>query len=156
MSIRNITSQADGTLLTGTTSILEVAPPRVGDDKPAYVRAEINIDMSRLSDDVRREWDALRPDDVVFLLAAKGSDEADGMLARRPNATLADKYGLKALRTAEVVQILDKDGRVIRDPGQMRGMNNQRRRIHVKLDPAMYKVHKFGIIDNRLLVANSV
>lgn len=117
-----------------------MAPPKVGEDKPAHVRAEINIDMSRLSDDVRRDWDALRPDDVVFLLAVRGSDEADGPASKRADAPLTDQYGLKALRTAEVVQILDKDGRVIRDPGQMRGMNSQRRRIHVKLDPAMYKV----------------
>ncbi|RPB23775.1 P-loop containing nucleoside triphosphate hydrolase protein [Terfezia boudieri ATCC MYA-4762] len=120
-------------------AIVEVAPPKVGEDKPAYVRAEINIDMSRLPDDVRRDWDALRPDDVVFLLAVRGSDKADGPVSRRMDAPLADQYGLKALRTAEVVQILDKDGRVIRDPGQMRGMNSQMRRIHIKLDPAMYR-----------------
>jgi len=127
-------------LLTHLSRILEVAPPKVGEDKPAYVRAEISIDMSRLPDDVRRDWDALRPDDVVFFLAVRGSDEAYGLASRRTDTPLADQYGLKALRTAEVIQILDKDGRVIRDPGQMRGMNSQKRRIHVKLDPAMYRV----------------
>ena len=99
------------------------------------------MDMSRLSDDVRRDWDALRPDDVIFLLAVKGTDEADSMTSKKANATLVEKYGIKALRTAEVIQILDKDGRVIRGEGMnSRGMNNQRRRIHVKLDPVMYKV----------------
>lgn len=142
MRIYNPVKLTATALLTHRTRILEVAPPKVGEDKPAYVRAEINIDMGRLSDDVRRDWDALRPDDVVFLLAVRGYDEADGPASKRADAPLTDRYGLKALRTAEVVQILDKDGRVIRDPGQMRGMNSQRRRIHVKLDPVMYKVCK--------------
>ena len=89
---------------------------------------------------MRRDWDALRPDDVVFLLAVKGLDEAAELTSKRANASFAEKYGLKVIRTAEVIQILDKDGRVIRDPAQMRGMYNQRRRVHLKLDSGMYKV----------------
>ena len=78
---------------------------------------------------------------MVFLLAVKGVDETDSLSNKRPNSTFADYYGLKALRTAEVVQILDKDGRIIRpgDNQNNRG-DNRRRRIHVKLDAAMYKV----------------
>ncbi|KAF8477576.1 P-loop containing nucleoside triphosphate hydrolase protein [Kalaharituber pfeilii] len=136
----NFTGFSKMALVIEKPAILEVAPPRVGGDKPAYVRAEINLDTNRLSDDVRRDWDSLRPDDVVFLLAVRGFDEADTMSSKRANATFADKYGLKALRTAEIVQILDKDGRVIRAEEQMsRLANNRKRRIHVKLDPSMYR-----------------
>ena len=111
----------------------------MGDDKPAYVRAEISVDLSNLAVDVWRAWEILRPDDVVLLLAVKGSDEAERGLAKRPNAVGTDRYGLRALRAAEVIQILDKNGRIIRQDGNW-GSQSRQRRIHVRLDAAMYKV----------------
>ena len=124
-------------------SILETAPPKVGAEEPAYVRAEIALDTAKLADHVRREWDSLRAGDVVFLLEARSHDEQSGMMnghAIRDPARLA---GLTRLRTAEVVQLLDETGRVMRDrvtihtnglthgPGQ--------RKLIVNLDPLAYK-----------------
>jgi len=55
---------------------MEVVPPLVGDDKPSVVRAEITLDVSRLADNIRREWESLRPDDVIFLLAIQAPDDS--------------------------------------------------------------------------------
>lgn len=121
--------------------ILEVAPPKVGEERPAYVRAEIGLDFTRLSDEVRRDWESLRPDDVVFLLAVKGIDEGDKMInGGSEKLNTAEKFGIKCLRAAEVVQILDQDGRSLRTADGRVGKPDGRRRLHVRLDPEMYRV----------------
>jgi len=124
--------------------ILETAPPKVGEEKPAYVRAEISLDYTRLSEDVRRDWDSLRPDDVVFLLAVKGIDEGDRMITNGSpdKLNVAEKFGVKCLRAAEVVQLLDQDGRPIKTSDGQGRRAGGRRRLHVRLDPEMYRVYR--------------
>ncbi|KAF3769991.1 P-loop containing nucleoside triphosphate hydrolase protein [Cryphonectria parasitica EP155] len=119
-------------------SILEVLPTLVGDDKPAAVRAEIVIDVRRLGENVRREWESLRPDDVVFLLAV---DASKSQKFGRGISTEAQKLGILSLRSAEIVQILDDKGRAIRDANAYFDGHARSpvRRIRLKLDSAMYK-----------------
>lgn len=118
--------------------IVEVLPALVGDNKPSVVRAELSIDVRRLGDNVRREWESLRPDDVVFLLAI---DASQSQKSGRGNASDGQKLGIVAFRSAEIIQVLDDKGRAIRDTsayfdGHAR---NPTRRIRVKLDSEMYK-----------------
>lgn len=127
------------TLLT-FGSILDVVPPLVGSDVPSAVRAEINIDLRRLSDHVRREWESLRPDDVLFLLAVDAS-KAKKLANGGAPLNEAEKLGLVSVRAAEIVQIFDDKGRPIRDTqayfeGNSRGSN---RKIQLRLDPRAYK-----------------
>lgn len=120
------------------TRITEVLPALVGDDKPAAVRAEISFDVRRLGDHVRREWESLRPDDVVFLLAV---DASQSQKPGRGSAGQGQKLGVVSIRSAEVIQILDDKGRAVRDSsayfeGHAR---SPVRRLRLKLDSAMYK-----------------
>lgn len=115
-------------------AILEVVPPLVGDDKPSLVRAEVTVDVRRLGEGVRREWDTLRQGDVVFLLAVeppptKSVSNGDEAL------TEAERLGVTTVRTAEIFQITDEKGRQVRD-----GASNldSKRRIQLKLDPQTY------------------
>src|SRR5208282_4233929 len=122
-------------------SILETVPPLVGDDKPSTIRAEITLDVKSLADNVRYEWDSLRPDDVIFLLAVTPVDDAK-MIGNGDSATSeAQNLGLKYVRAAEIAQVLDENGRSLRDhEGQMNGHGRPRiRRLHVNLDAASYK-----------------
>jgi intron-binding protein aquarius len=127
-------------------SILEVAPPKVGDDKPAWVRAEITLDVSRLSEGIRREWESLRTDDVVFLMAVKAVDETKLLANGNSSMLSSEMLGLRHLRAAEVVQVLDENGKPFRnlqnEQLNSRGQSNRSRirRLHVKLDSFMYKV----------------
>lgn len=119
-------------------SILEVLPAAVGDDKPSAVRAEITIDFRRVGDKVRREWESLRPDDVVFLLAV------DASTSRKSSPGVpkdAHTLGLSSVRSAEIIQILDDKGRPVRDAAAFFDGHNRSptRRIRLKLDSAMYK-----------------
>lgn len=116
-------------------------PPLVGDNKPSAVKAEITLDVSRLSDHIRREWDSLRPDDVVFLLAVQANDDSKAITNGASTPYDAQKLGLRYIRAAEITQVLDDRGR------SLRGQDNQSnghgrphiRRLQVKLDAAMFK-----------------
>lgn len=121
-------------------SILEVVPALVGDDKPSSVRAEVSIDVRKCSDSIRRDWDSLRPGDVVFLLAVDASKPKQASDGDAP-LTEAQQLGLKAVRSAEVTQIVDQKGSPIKDAkayydGRDRSSN---RRIQLKLDSQRYK-----------------
>ncbi|KAI1274811.1 hypothetical protein F5Y07DRAFT_372295 [Xylaria sp. FL0933] len=122
-------------------SILEVVPPLVGDDKPSIVRAEISLDFRRLGDRVRREWDSLRPDDVVFLVAVDATVQTAITNGSGSSIAEAKKLGLITVRTAEVSQILDEKGKLIRDPSAyFNGPNRSPvRRMQLRLDAKMYK-----------------
>ncbi|KAL7796252.1 P-loop containing nucleoside triphosphate hydrolase protein [Trichoderma afarasin] len=118
-------------------TILEVVPALVGDDKPSLVKAEVSFDARRLGDGVRREWDTLRPGDVVFLLAIHPSPSAGQTAANgsKPAQSEAEKAGVLTVRSAEVVHITDDRGRHAREGGERL---DQRRRIQLKLDSATY------------------
>ncbi|KAI1432295.1 hypothetical protein GGR50DRAFT_616219 [Xylaria sp. CBS 124048] len=120
-------------------SVLEVVPPLVGDDKPSAVRAEISLDFRRVADRIRREWDSLRPDDVVFLVAV----DATAQTTNENNNSLseAQRLGLITVRTAEVAQVLDDRGKLIRDPAAyFNGPSRSPiRKMQLRLDPGMYK-----------------
>ncbi|KAL6231173.1 hypothetical protein BDW75DRAFT_50389 [Aspergillus navahoensis] len=124
-------------------AIIEVAPPKVGSTKPAFVRAEITIEVGRLADHVRTEWDSLRPDDVVFLLAVQpGNPGRTGLR----DLVASQTPGIVHVRSADVVQVLDESGRPLREPasGQTNGYRSRPRirRLLVNLDPAAFKADK--------------
>ena len=126
-----------------THSILEAGPPKVGHDQPAYVRAEITLNLSRLADSVRRDWDSLRPEDVVYLLAVKPSEDSGSLTNGHSAQKSLQTSGLLTLRTAEVVQLLDEGGRSLREPPPDQvngyGSRSRTRRIIVHLDPTAFK-----------------
>ncbi|KAJ3027064.1 hypothetical protein HDV00_011403, partial [Rhizophlyctis rosea] len=142
-------------------NIIEVAPPRLGDSHPRQVRADISYSIGKYTDSIRREWDALRPHDVLFLLTIEinpnqpvvdTKPESEGLAFRR-------QYGLKYVRGCEVVELLDDDGRPVddfisakvpvREPkelpnGQITYVERPRltghnRTVRVQLDPNQYQ-----------------
>lgn len=124
-------------------SIVEVAPPKVGYGQPAFVHAEIALDTSRLAESVRREWESLRPEDVVYLLAVQPTDYPQRGMNGDAVPIGMHASGLRLLRTAEIIQLLDENGRMIREQ-QMVQTNGyvgrpRLRKLLVKLDAAAYK-----------------
>ncbi|KAJ0297041.1 hypothetical protein COL5a_010756 [Colletotrichum fioriniae] len=121
-------------LPTTKPSILEVVPAFVGDDKPSLVRAEISIDVRRLNDGIKREWDSLRPDDVVFLLAIQAPASQSATNGDSAHSE-TEKLGIISIRSAEIIQITDDKGKVVRDGS---GHYDSRRRFQLRLDPRTY------------------
>ncbi len=122
-------------------SVLTVVPPVVGDDKPATVKAEIVIDLRHVGEGVRREWDSLRIDDTVFLLAVDASQQKNSTNGAAAALTDAQKLGLSVVRSAEVVQIIDDRGRLMRESEAGFGRNGRSplRRLQLRLDAKVYK-----------------
>ncbi|KAL9593532.1 MAG: hypothetical protein Q9219_007511 [cf. Caloplaca sp. 3 TL-2023] len=124
-------------------AIIEAAPPRVGYDKPAFVRAEIGLDVSKLAEPVRREWESLRQDDVVYLLAIDPLEGSRELTNGHAAHAISRDFGIRFLRAAEVEQVLDDDGRMIRDAQDDTTVGYTRRprlrRVLVKLDANAYK-----------------
>jgi intron-binding protein aquarius len=121
-----------------TPGIVDVAPSQVGQDHPAYVRAEIILDVHRLQHQVRREWEQLKPDDVVFLLAVEGSDDISMKNGGDLLAT-SENFGIHTLRCAQVVQLQDEKGRPIRDQVSIDAPRVRQRRLVVHIDAKQYQ-----------------
>ncbi|KAL5598799.1 hypothetical protein BROUX41_003867 [Berkeleyomyces rouxiae] len=118
----------------GKPTVLEVAPPAIGDNKPSIVKAEISLDLRRIDDRARREWDSLRPDDVVFLLAVTAPSSKAG---DKKTTSAADS--VTAVRTAEILTIVDEKGRNLREFGAKGGPFGSQRKVTLKLDTRTYK-----------------
>ena len=119
--------------------ILETAPPKVGQDKPSFVRAELTLNVGRLADNVRKGWESLRPEETVYLLCVRPAEDP-GQLTNGHSAQASGRdSGLISLRTAEVLQVLDENGRSIREAAghQTNGASHRPRirRLLVNLDP---------------------
>lgn len=101
------------------------------------------LDVSRLNEGIRRDWDSLRRDDVVFLMAAQAADESSALTNGHGLLGAARDLGLNHLRSAMVVQVLDENGRPLRESAnaQTNGTSYRPRlrRLVVNLDAAMYK-----------------
>lgn len=119
-------------------AIIEVVSAKVGEQLPAQIRAEIILDVSRLNDAVRREWESLRPDDVVFLLGVKPTDNSRRLTNGHSKSEGINPAPFQYLRAAEIIQVLDENGKPLRirqnqvDEYQRRP---KQRRLLVKLDP---------------------
>ena len=124
-------------------SILEAAPPRVGHDQPAYVRAEITLNVSRLADSLRRDWDSLRPEDTIFLMAVHAPNDSRMLTNGHNSYSSMQQSGMSTLRVAEVVQLLDENGRPVRQPAHdpVNGYEPRPRirRLIVNLDGATFQ-----------------
>ncbi|KAH8732535.1 P-loop containing nucleoside triphosphate hydrolase protein [Phaeosphaeriaceae sp. PMI808] len=122
-------------------AVVDVAPSRVGEEHPAYVRAEIILDVSRLQFGVRREWEQLKPDDVVFLVAIEGQDDVPMRNGHSNDLDTGESLGLHKLRCAQVVQVLDENGRPLREQVHADGFapRARQRRLLVNIDPKQYK-----------------
>ena len=128
-------------------AIIETLPARVGEEVPAEVKVEVILDVSRLQPGLRREWESLRQDDVVFLVAVHPADTAMRLTNGHKQDSEADKVGLRSLRCAEVINVLDENGRVLRrdqdTEDQLEGFARpKQRRLLLRLDAASYKTDK--------------
>ena len=128
-------------------AIIETTPAKVGVDVPAEVKVEVILDVSRLQPGLRREWESLRTDDVVFLLAVHPADTTMRLTNGHKHNSEAEKVGLRALRCAEVINVVDENGRVLRHGQEARDhvegfARPKQRRLLLRLDAASYKRDK--------------
>ena len=118
--------------------IMEISPPKVGEDWPSQVRGEVYLDLETLPTHARREWAQVKQDDVLFLLSVKLSDKT-------ANGTTETSYekrlGVQHVRCAEVAQVLDEN---------QRPLVPRKRTLKLRLDARQWKE------DNALAVAGKI
>ncbi len=140
-------------------AIIEVAPPKVGTRHPGFVRSEVVIDVSRLTESMRSEWDSLRPKDTVFLLSVEAPGPSqNGLVTGTSMKKPINDVGIKMLRSAEVVQVLDENSRPLRDAAQVNGYDSRprRRRLLLDIDPVAYQADKEKIVKGKPDILSSI
>eukprot|EP00966_Prymnesium_polylepis_P256833 5932703-Prymnesium_polylepis.1 len=86
--------------------LFKVGKPFLGEARPSEVRAECTVSLQGSRLEVAQEWSALRRHDVVFLLTLEAP--ADGAAA--DDAPWPQQVGLRSVRGAEVLQVVDEEG----------------------------------------------
>ena len=134
-------------------SIMEVQPPRVGEEWPSLVRGEVYLDLETLPKHARREWAQVRQDDVLFLVSVKLSEKTtNGTMAKVED--YAKDLGIQYVRSAEVLQVLDEEGRPLRqgqdDLDELKYLVPRKRTLRLRIDAKQWKE------DNALSVAGKI
>ncbi|KAA8911428.1 hypothetical protein TRICI_003824 [Trichomonascus ciferrii] len=139
-------------------AVLEVGAPLVGETKPSFVRVEVDVDLGKYSKRVARQWENLEPGQLVYLM---------NLESPIPSASNTwERLGLKALRAAEVVAVLDgnsvplhrgkkdedEDSDDDENDGQRRRYKKLRRKIHVNIDAVQYGLEHENVLINHLNV----
>ncbi|OLL23596.1 Intron-binding protein aquarius [Neolecta irregularis DAH-3] len=130
--------------------------PAVGEEHPAYVRAEVQLELDRIDESIRREWENLKPGDSVFLMAIQGIDAIEMNFPEMSDPCYLEKVGLKFIRCAQVDEILDQEGRPLKIAQQLAREDElemvkmgRRRLLRVKLDTlSFYRDQQSGQTDD--------
>ncbi|KAJ2661504.1 hypothetical protein IWW48_002371 [Coemansia sp. RSA 1200] len=120
-------------------SIVDVQRPRLGEQAPSRVRADISIDLSTFTESIRREWlTDVRPRDVLILLAVRAAPASNG----RSTATDDDVLcWIQGARGCEVECRLDSKGKPIDEQHQQQQQQSHDSRmlnIRVSMDTHQY------------------
>ena len=130
-------------------SIMEVSPPKVGEAWPSLVRGEVYLDLESLPMHARKEWSQIHQDDVVFLLSVKLDEKSTNGVT-----DYAKELGVRFIRSAEVAQVLDEEGRPLKNGGQEdvdgRFLVPRKRTLKLRLDARQWKE------DNALTVSGKM
>ncbi|TPX49552.1 hypothetical protein SeMB42_g02582 [Synchytrium endobioticum] len=97
-------------------TIADIGPPRLGERKPSLVYADVRFNLSRFNDTIKKEWDALKPHDVVFLISLRmepvifGQQQQPDHDDRASGPHFRRNYGIRYVRGGEVVDFVGQDG----------------------------------------------
>eukprot|EP00927_Polykrikos_kofoidii_P015303 TRINITY_DN16783_c2_g1_i1.p1 TRINITY_DN16783_c2_g1~~TRINITY_DN16783_c2_g1_i1.p1 ORF type:complete len:1868 (+),score=425.70 TRINITY_DN16783_c2_g1_i1:78-5681(+) len=132
--------------------VVNVRRPRVGETVPSQVQAEVRICLTGSIPQVRAEWDLLREHDVIFLIWMQAPEEPfEGKVSDLSVAEFPERIGVKAVRGAEIVELLDEEGNVISDPNpaERKTPVGDGRILRVLLDPAQYHADLEAVADGK-------
>jgi len=139
--------------------VMQVRRPKVGEVVPAEVRAEVRWSLTGVLPHVRAEWDQLREHDVIFLIRISAPSEPyEGKVGDLPVSEFPVKFGVTALRGAEITELLDDEGNNISDPNpaERKTPVGDTRVARVLLDPAQYHMDLESMADGKKEVYNTL
>ena len=117
-----------------TFSVVEVAKPNVGEDKPSRVRADITVNLN-VRREIKHEWESLRKHDACLLLTIHKPK-----LSPNPKEFFPEEFGIRYIRGCEIEGMLDESGRIIEEgPEPKPEIKGDTRTFRVWLDCNQYK-----------------
>lgn len=148
--MRASADQDQGTYFSGSArmaiplaglEVMNVKRPKVGDEVPSEVRAEVRWSLTGTLPHIREEWDTLREHDVIFLIRIQAPEQPfDGKVSELTVTEFPEKFGVVYVRGAEITELLDDEGNVLSDPNpaERKTPVGDGRVARVLLDPAQY------------------
>ncbi|XP_074641983.1 RNA helicase aquarius-like [Tubulanus polymorphus] len=119
-------------------SVVEVAKPRIGENHPARVRADIVLTLS-VRPEIKREWESLRKHDVAFVITVRSPAPFGTRFSFRES--FVPQVGLTYVRGCEIEGMLDEEGKVIEEgPDPKPELKGSTRTYRVWLDPNQYQI----------------
>ncbi|KAI6217229.1 hypothetical protein M3Y99_01779400 [Aphelenchoides fujianensis] len=121
-----------------SSRIVSVGKPSVGQTAPSEVRADVEVNLPKRGD-LRREWEQLRRNDVLFLLTVAATEPVGTKFdVRKP---FKQQFRVAAARGCEVIGMLNADKNVIdeMDTTAVRELAGDSRVFRVRLDPNQYE-----------------
>lgn len=135
--------------------VLQVSDPFVGEVHPRAVLVEVDVDLGKFPKKVRKEWETLQSNDLMYLVELQ-TPSSDGNI------------GINRLRAAQVVNVLDTNSNPINgkkrtrrdieggsddedddDDDNGKKHNKIKRKIHLHIDPVTY-----GLVDHENVLIN--
>ncbi|KAG1474953.1 hypothetical protein G6F56_000019 [Rhizopus delemar] len=130
--------------LIDSFNIVDIADAKLGDDKPAYVRADVSFNLGTYARNMRNEWDSLRKHDTLFLVTIEATEDSLNMMT--DGESFREHYGIKCIRGCEIVDFIGADGRSVDEISRPTPEDRKdkykgsERTIRVELDTNQYKL----------------
>ncbi|KII74383.1 Intron-binding protein aquarius [Thelohanellus kitauei] len=125
-------------------AISKVGPTDVSTSNPQYVYADLTI-STRMRESFKNEWLGLRRHDPIFLLYIRFDNVGVSM---HIDNIFPQKYGIIALRGAEIVGILNEEGKVVDEGVEFKPKDNMCS-YRISLDPNQYQKDMKGVQNGR-------
>lgn len=119
-------------------NIIQVAKANLGENHPAYVKADVMVNLS-LTPEIKKEWDNVRKHDVAFLITLRSQVPIGYRF--NYNKKFVPQYGLTYVRGCEIEGLLDEQGKLIEEgPEPKPEFQTDNRTYRVLLDPNQYQM----------------
>ncbi|KAL9643532.1 hypothetical protein ABK040_010146 [Willaertia magna] len=127
--------------------IIEVTAPKLGESTPSKVEGVISISLADLNEDLKREWNSVKKNDILFLVHLKSPiTTIDEEIVDLSSKSFIQRYGIVSVRGCEVIRHEDEDGNIINSQIKLAEQDESleyeiislERRLVVLLDPVQY------------------
>ncbi|KAJ3136189.1 hypothetical protein HK100_001918 [Physocladia obscura] len=130
--------------------ISEVGTPVLGETKPSFVMGEVSFTIGRYNEAIRREWEAIKRHDVLFLITVEMSAEipswpaGDKIISAKDSTNsvfdipFRKRFGIKYIRGCMVVDILNNDGNERNQENRKGQKRIYSRTLRVSMDSNQY------------------
>ena len=133
-------------------TIHEVATPKIGENYPSRVLAEVKYSTSDMATYVRKEWEELKTHDILFLVSFEKinkKEEEEEMKIEDPAVEdkkenkqgIVESWGIKYVRGCEVMSQYDENrNKISNSENNVRRIaEGTSRSLQILLDPVQYK-----------------